>query len=156
MRLEPEQSNGPVNPLNPTGVLTLRIPRPGPVTVRMFDLQGRLVRTILEGRFLSSGEHKVGIDGRGERGVILASGVYFYRAETSEGVVTGRLAVMKCAVTRPNSIAAFVVVCATSRDRGPVTDSQGARSGRTGGNRCTGTRENRCHEEPSFLPGGSC
>lgn len=83
------------NPLNPAGVLTLRTTSQGSVTMKMFDLQGRLVRTLMETQILPAGLHEVGIDGRGERGEVLASGVYYYRVETSEGVVTGRVAILK-------------------------------------------------------------
>jgi hypothetical protein len=83
------------NPLNPAGALTLHTTVPGPARVQMFDLQGRLVRTLLEGPLLPAGAREVGIDGRGNRGEALASGVYFYRVETAEGVVTGRVVILK-------------------------------------------------------------
>ncbi len=83
------------NPLNPVGVLTLRLPAPGPVTVRMFDLQGRLVRTLMEKVTLPAGLHEVRIDGRGQRGQTLPSGVYLYRVETTGGALTGRVAILK-------------------------------------------------------------
>jgi hypothetical protein len=83
------------NPLNPAGVLTIRTTIPGPVKVRMFDIQGRLVRTLLEAPFIPAGTRELMIDGRGERGGVLVSGVYFYRVETAGGVVTGRIAILK-------------------------------------------------------------
>lgn len=83
------------NPLNPVGVLTLRLPVPGPVTVKVFDLQGRLVRTIMEREALPAGAHGVPIDGTGQRGETLASGVYLYRVETARGVFTGRFLIVK-------------------------------------------------------------
>jgi len=83
------------NPLNPAGVLTVRTARQGPVTVSMFDLHGRLVRRLLDRQILGPGIHEVRIDGRGRRGETLASGVYLYRVETVEGVLTGRVAILK-------------------------------------------------------------
>jgi len=83
------------NPLNPAGVLTFRTSVPGPVVVKMFDPRGRLIRTLMESRFLAPGIHEVKIDGRGERGRPLASGVYFYRVEAANGAMTGRFAILK-------------------------------------------------------------
>ncbi len=83
------------NPLNPAGMLSFRTSRSGPVAVRMFDVNGRLVRTLLERQVLPSGSHSVSIDGRGQHGEPLSSGVYFYRVETSEGIVRGKLSIAK-------------------------------------------------------------
>jgi hypothetical protein len=82
------------NPLNPSGVLMFRTERPGPVDVRVFDVQGRLVRTIAI-PLASSGDHEVGIDGRDTWGNPMASGVYFYSLRTADGIARGRFAVLK-------------------------------------------------------------
>ncbi len=83
------------NPLNPAGVLTFTTAKPGPVAVKMFDLHGRLVRTLMAAPLLAAGVHELRIDGRGERGHALASGVYFYRVEASAEVVAGRISILK-------------------------------------------------------------
>jgi hypothetical protein len=83
------------NPLNPAGGLTIHTTVPGPVKVKIFDLQGRLVRTLLEAPLLPAGAHELGIEGRGGRGEVLASGMYFYRVESAGGVVTGWIAILK-------------------------------------------------------------
>jgi len=83
------------NPLNPRGVLTFSIGEPGNVTVRLYDLGGRSVRTVIAAEQFPAGVHQISIDGRDERGVALASGVYFYRVETSGGASTGRFVVLK-------------------------------------------------------------
>jgi hypothetical protein len=83
------------NPLNPSGMLSFNTVKPGRVRVTMFDLQGRLVRTLTEMPVLPAGEHAVRIDGRGERGEVLPSGVYFYRVDSPDGAVTGHFAILK-------------------------------------------------------------
>lgn len=83
------------NPLNPSGVLNFRTETSGPVSVRMFDINGRLVRTLLQNEFLSAGSHGVAIDGRDSRGSGLSSGVYFYRVDSSSGTVRGQFSVLK-------------------------------------------------------------
>jgi hypothetical protein len=91
----PSTSSVAPNPLNPQGVLTFRTMSRGLVAVGMFDVYGRQVRVLLDSQILPAGLHEVRIDGRGSRGERLASGVYIYRVETGEGVVTGRIVILK-------------------------------------------------------------
>jgi hypothetical protein len=83
------------NPFNPTGVLTFTTTMPGPVSIKLFDIRGGLVRTLIEARPLEAGSHEVGIDGRGEGGRPLASGVYFFRIEAPGETEAGRIAILK-------------------------------------------------------------
>jgi len=83
------------NPLNPEGTLTFFMSKPGLVRVKLYNLNGRLVRTLMEDSDAAAGYHDVRIDGRGRGGEELASGVYFYRVEMNGEVVTGRFAIMK-------------------------------------------------------------
>jgi len=83
------------NPLNPGGTLSFSTHQQGPAHVSVFDLQGRLVRTLLDFESTPAGYHEVRIDGRDGGGAKLASGVYFYRIETPGDVTTGRFAVLK-------------------------------------------------------------
>jgi hypothetical protein len=83
------------NPFNPVGILTFSTTRPDLVSIKVFDLQGRLVRTLIEAQPFAAGSHEVRMDGRGEAGQPLSSGVYFYRVETRDGNVMGRIAILK-------------------------------------------------------------
>ena len=83
------------NPMNPEATLSFTLRTPGSVDVRLFDANGRLVRTIAPGLMLSEGRHQLRIDGRDDRGGALRSGVYFYRIRTPDGETRGRLVVAK-------------------------------------------------------------
>jgi flagellar hook capping protein FlgD len=83
------------NPLNPSAVLTFRTKHAGTLAVRIFDLQGRLVRTLMQAPLVAAGAHEAKIDGRDGQGKVLASGIYFYRVETDGEMVTGRFAILK-------------------------------------------------------------
>lgn len=83
------------NPLNPRGTLTFSLATPGSVTVRLYELGGRTVRTVIVAQQFRAGLHQIPIDGRDERGATLGSGIYFYRVETPEGASTGRFVVLK-------------------------------------------------------------
>jgi PKD repeat protein len=83
------------NPLNPVATLTFTTSKAGRVSVSIFDLQGRLVRTLEPGAYLGPGYHDVQVDGRNEQGEPLSSGVYFYRVEAAEGTETGQFVIAK-------------------------------------------------------------
>jgi flagellar hook assembly protein FlgD len=63
--------------------------------VRLYDVHGRLVRTLADDRAASAGEHFIHVDGRSDAGTPLASGVYFYRIEAAGAPKEGRLTVLK-------------------------------------------------------------
>jgi 1,4-alpha-glucan branching enzyme len=66
------------NPFNPTTTIRFTLARTGPATLRIYDVTGRLVHTLVDG-VLAGGEHSVAWDGRDRSGREAASGVYFYR-----------------------------------------------------------------------------
>jgi len=59
------------------------------VTVRVFDVTGRAVATLVQGQ-LAAGSHEVTFHAGG-----LPSGVYIYRLETATGALAGRLTVVR-------------------------------------------------------------
>src|SRR6185436_13505171 len=83
------------NPLSPSGILRLTTSRDGFIRVRMFDLQGRVVRVLEDRAVVPAGAHDVRIDGRNTSGQTLASGIYFYQVETAEWLLRGRITILK-------------------------------------------------------------
>ena len=78
------------NPFNPTTTITFAVPKAGDVTLAIYNLRGRLVRTLAEGP-LAAGQHKVVWDGNDSRGLRVASGIYVYRLEANEFVESKKL-----------------------------------------------------------------
>jgi len=67
------------NPFNPTTSIRYDVPASGGVvTLHIYDVSGRLVRTLLDGP-QTAGQKTVSWNGRDNRGRGVASGVYFYR-----------------------------------------------------------------------------
>ncbi len=66
------------NPFNPTTKLSFSIPRDGYVHVDIFDILGRKVQALFDGR-LTGGEHSLSWSGTDGDGHPSASGIYFYR-----------------------------------------------------------------------------
>jgi len=66
------------NPFNPSTTIKFAVPRAGHVSLNVYDLAGRLVRTLVDGD-LPADEHAVIWDGRNVSGRQVASGTYYYR-----------------------------------------------------------------------------
>jgi hypothetical protein len=72
------------NPFMASTVLHYALPRAAAVTLRIFDLQGRVVRTLAEDANKPAGEYDATWDGRDGQGRAAGAGVYFARL-ASEG-----------------------------------------------------------------------
>jgi hypothetical protein len=77
------------NPFNPTTAISFELPAVSHVTLRVYDLLGREVKTLVEG-FGQPGSHTVTFDGGN-----LASGVYFYQLRAQGYILTKKLMVLK-------------------------------------------------------------
>jgi hypothetical protein len=83
------------NPLNPQGTISFLTSKDGYLRVRLFDASGRLVRVLADAPQVSAGPQEVRIDGRTAHGTPIASGIYFYQIDSSEGSSRGRVAILK-------------------------------------------------------------
>jgi flagellar hook assembly protein FlgD len=69
------------NPFNPVTSVRYEVPPPGgPVTVSIFNVQGKLIRTLVEGT-RRPGVYRLQWDGIDRTGAQVASGVYFLRMQ---------------------------------------------------------------------------
>ena len=82
------------NPLNPTTTLDFRTSQDGPVKVSVYDIQGRLVKTLQDGN-LPAGYNSVRWDGTTATGNRVASGVYYFKVSAVEGQTVVRVTVLK-------------------------------------------------------------
>ncbi|HEX5132872.1 MAG TPA: FlgD immunoglobulin-like domain containing protein, partial [Candidatus Krumholzibacteria bacterium] len=83
------------NPFNPTTLIRYDIPAPGArVTLVIYDVQGRLVRTLVD-RSEPAGTRSVEWDGRNNAGSRVASGTYFYRLESGGKVLTRKMTLLE-------------------------------------------------------------
>ena len=64
------------NPFNPTTRINYDVPEMGHTDIRLYDLMGREVRTLLN-RELAAGYHTINWDGKNNRGQIVSAGIYF-------------------------------------------------------------------------------
>jgi hypothetical protein len=82
------------NPFNPRTEIRYALDRAAETEIAVYDLRGRLVRTLVSG-FVPAGEHLTCWDGNDDAGVPQASGVYFYRLQTSDYAETKKMTLLK-------------------------------------------------------------
>jgi hypothetical protein len=82
------------NPFNAETVVSFRLMRSGDIKLEVYNILGRKVKTLARGRF-EAGRHAVIWDGRDQSGKPVASGVYFYRLESSQGNLSRKMILLK-------------------------------------------------------------
>lgn len=86
-------SSGP-NPAGSSATIRYTLPAQGDASVRVFDVSGREVATLVEGLH-EAGEHSVVWDRRASGGRPVASGVYFVRLETDRGALARKVVLVR-------------------------------------------------------------
>lgn len=83
------------NPFNPATVLSFELPGPGPVTLQVYDVAGRLVRTLADRVPFAGGSQELAWNGGDDQGKPAPAGVYFYRLGFRDEWRTGRMVMVK-------------------------------------------------------------
>jgi hypothetical protein len=82
------------NPFNPVTEISFQIPTDGAVSLEVYDVSGRLVRTLVNGH-RTSGPYTERWDGKDDNGRSVATGVYFYRMKAGSFNQTRRMVLLK-------------------------------------------------------------
>jgi len=82
------------NPFNPETMIDYTLPAAGHVTLSIYNLLGQKVRTLVDD-YREAGSHSVTWDGTSDYGERVSSGVYLYRLDTSFGVDTKKMMLLK-------------------------------------------------------------
>lgn len=83
------------NPFNPSTLIRYDVPSGGGHAVlRIYDVSGRLVRTLVDGQ-QTEGQKSASWNGLDDRGVSVASGAYFYRFSASNFEQTRKMLLIK-------------------------------------------------------------
>ena len=77
------------NPFNPTTTIQYEIPNSGMVTLKVYDILGREVSTLVS-QYENSGSYNVNFNA-----INLASGVYFYRLQAGNFIQTKKMVLLK-------------------------------------------------------------
>lgn len=82
------------NPFNPTTTIMYELPKAGMVDVKVYDINGRLVRSVL-GEHQELGTHRLQWDSKNDAGASVASGVYFYQVRFDQSVLSRKMLFLK-------------------------------------------------------------
>jgi flagellar hook assembly protein FlgD len=82
------------NPFNPTTIITFALPKNASVSVKVYDMLGREVKTLLSDE-MSAGIHAVEWRGDDNGGTRASSGTYLYRITADDFVSTKKMILMK-------------------------------------------------------------
>ncbi|QOJ28159.1 MAG: agmatine deiminase family protein [Ignavibacteriales bacterium] len=77
------------NPFNPSTVIQFQIPEAGNVSLKVYDVTGRELRTLIN-EYMQSGTWQASFDGTG-----LASGVYFYEIKVNSFIQNRKMILLK-------------------------------------------------------------
>ena len=84
------------NPFNPSTTIRYTVGVPGRVTLRIYDVAGRLVRTLVDQRHSAvTTWYAVNWDGRNDTGAPVSSGIYFYRLEATRFSETRKMVLLR-------------------------------------------------------------
>ena len=86
---EYELSQNYPNPFNPVTSIKFTVPKDGKVSLKIYDILGKLVSTYVDG-FLNAGSYNAQFDGSG-----YASGIYFYTLSTKNFTETKKMHLIK-------------------------------------------------------------
>lgn len=82
------------NPFNPMTAISFGVATPGHVTLRIFNAEGKLVRTLVD-KPMPAGSFRARWDGKNQAGRAVASGVYLYELSSSGSQLTRKMSLLK-------------------------------------------------------------
>jgi N-acetylmuramoyl-L-alanine amidase len=82
------------NPFNPTTAISYQLSANGFVTLGIFDILGRQIRTLVTMQ-QAAGRYQVQWDGKDDRGASVSSGIYLYQLKAGNSVVTKKMVLLK-------------------------------------------------------------
>ncbi len=83
------------NPFNPSTTIQYALPLNKRVTLRIYNLMGQVVRTLVDNELQNVGRHTVTWDGRDAKGYQVATGTYIYSLEFDNFRKTRRMMLVK-------------------------------------------------------------
>jgi hypothetical protein len=82
------------NPFNATTTISYRIPSPGTVNIKIFNIAGQLTRKI-ERQHDSSGAYSTQWDGKNGNSELVSSGLYIFQASFGNQIISKKMIVVK-------------------------------------------------------------
>jgi hypothetical protein len=82
------------NPFNPNTTIKFAVPYTYNITLEIYDMLGRKVKTLVNGLY-EPGEYRVVWDGTNETGNLVSSGIYFYQLKAGNILISKKMMLVK-------------------------------------------------------------
>jgi flagellar hook assembly protein FlgD len=79
------------NPFNPSTVIQFSLPEAAEVSVTVYNSLGQSVKELVTNRSMPAGNHQIEWDGTNYSGKTVSSGIYLYRIEAGQNMVTKKM-----------------------------------------------------------------
>jgi hypothetical protein len=79
------------NPFNPSTIISYQLTKSTKVSLKVYDILGRLVRTLIGDELLNPGMHTLPWDGKSDNGEHVSSGTYYYELKTGQYSLTKKM-----------------------------------------------------------------
>lgn len=83
------------NPMADRATLRFTLSRPGPLKVEIFEITGRVIRTLVDEPMVLPGQFEYALDDLADRGRRIPAGMYFYLVTSAEKTVSGRFLTLR-------------------------------------------------------------
>lgn len=83
------------NPFNPSTTISFDLATRATVTLAVYDMAGKLVRTLVTAESIDAGRHELAWNGRDDAGRVAPAGVYFCRLDADGIAQTQRMTLLK-------------------------------------------------------------
>ena len=80
------------NPFNPSTIISFYLPKSEKVMLRVFDINGKLIHTLINNVIIFAGYHEYSLQSQQSE---LASGIYLYKIETTDWIETRKMLFIK-------------------------------------------------------------
>ena len=83
------------NPFNPTTTIDFQVKHTGHVSLKIYNVAGQLVRTLVDEQVSAGAIHTAQWKGINDAGQSVSSGVYFYKLVTNDFTMTKKMVLLK-------------------------------------------------------------
>lgn len=83
------------NPFNLQTQIQFVLSQETDVTVKVFNILGREVKTLVQSKQMSKGSHKIEWNGEDNFGNVVPSGMYLYQIQAGNSVLTKKMSLLK-------------------------------------------------------------
>ena len=83
------------NPFRPGTTIQFDIPEESKISLRIFDVNGRLVKTLIDDEVVRADSYKYEWNGRNDRGQLIGSGIYFYQLNTRRQTLMKKMILLR-------------------------------------------------------------